>query len=110
MLEAGVCHSGDIATVYNTDEGWVSIWAPHWAETGMEPPEQSANARLIAAAPDLLEALKRVMDNDCPLTGNPSHMELVEHWEYEKSQGRGEADDRLFALTAIGKATGEHHE
>jgi hypothetical protein len=26
----------------------------------MEPPEQSANARLIAAAPDLLEALKEI--------------------------------------------------
>lgn len=55
---------------------------------------------------DLLEALTRVMDLDCPLTGNPTHAELVEHWEYEKTQGRGEADDRLFALAAIAKATG----
>jgi hypothetical protein len=62
---------------------------------------------LLRVNAELVEALKRVMDNDCPLTGNPSHAELVEHWEYEKSQGRGEADDRLFALAALAKATGE---
>lgn len=55
---------------------------------------------------ELLKALKQIMDNACPLTGNPSHAELVEHWEYEKTQGRGEADDQLFALAAIAKATG----
>jgi len=49
----------------------------------------------------LLSALKRIMEIDCPLTGNPSHQELMEFWEYEKTQGRGEADDRMFALTAI---------
>ena len=66
-----------------------------------------AQAMLDAiGAPDLLEALRRIMDVDCPITGNPSHSELVEHWEYEKTQGRGEADDRLFALAAIKKATG----
>jgi hypothetical protein len=67
---------------------------------------KQANARLIAAAPNLLEALKRIMYNDCLIIGNPSHIELVKHWEYEKSQGCGEADDRLFALAAIAKATG----
>lgn len=73
---------------------------------GFDSEENRANASLISAAPDLLEALKRIMDVDCPLTGDPSHQELVEHWEYEKSQGRGEAEDRLFALYAISKATG----
>lgn len=60
--------------------------------------------RLHALNQELLDALKRVMDVDCPLNGDPSHKELVEHWEYEKTQGRGEADDRLFALAAIAKA------
>lgn len=77
------------------EEDW---YGPIWNE---------ANARLIAAAPDLLEALKIIVGNNCPLTGNPSRAELVEHWEYEKSQGRGEADDHLFALAAIAKATGD---
>ena len=69
--------------------------------------ECDANARLIAAAPELLVALQRVMDIDQPIIGTPTHAQLVEYWEYEKSQGRGEADDRLFALAAIAKATGE---
>ena len=63
--------------------------------------------RLHELNQELLEALQRVMDIDTPLTGNPTHAQLVEHWEYEKSQGRGEADDRLFALAVIIKASGE---
>ena len=57
LIEAQNCHFGDIATVHNTDEKWVTIYAPHWMETGMDEKEQSANARLIAAAPELLESL-----------------------------------------------------
>lgn len=55
-------------------------------------------------AGDLLASLRAVMDMDCPITGNPSHEELVEFWEYEKTQGRGEADTRLAALRAIANA------
>jgi hypothetical protein len=51
-------HAGQIATVMHCKNGWVEIWTDKWAETGLEEDEQEANARLIAAAPDLLEALK----------------------------------------------------
>jgi hypothetical protein len=54
------CHYGDIATVYNTTEGWVSIHAPSWVNIG-DQKVAMANARLISAAPDLLEALKGVL-------------------------------------------------
>jgi hypothetical protein len=64
-----------------------------------------ADCHLIAAAPDLLEALQRLMPT--PLTGSPTHAQLVDFWTYEKQQGRGEAADVLFALAAIDKATGE---
>ena len=64
-----------------------------------------ADLDLILAAPDLLEALQRTLYQ--PLTGNPPHERLVEFWEYEKTQGRGEADDMLFALAAIKKALGK---
>ena len=62
LIEAENCHTGDIATVHNTADKWVTIYAPHWMETGMGEHEQSANARLIAAAPDLLEALGAAED------------------------------------------------
>jgi hypothetical protein len=61
LVEAKNCHTGDIATVHNTDDEWVTIYAPRWMETGLDKHEQSANARLIAAAPDLLAALKTLV-------------------------------------------------
>ena len=69
--------------------------------------ESQENIRLIAAAPKLLEALTRVLANNCPITGNPSRQKLKQFWEGERMEGRGEADDMLFALDAISQATGE---
>jgi hypothetical protein len=60
--------------------------------------------RLTEVQTELLEALQRLLPRG--LTGNPSHEELVRHWTYEQSQGRGEAGDVLFALAAISRALG----
>lgn len=54
----------------------------------------------------LLAALELLLDIRCPITGNPSHADLVEHWEYEKEEGNGEADANLQALAAIAAAKG----
>lgn len=65
-------------------------------------------AALIAERAELLEALQRVMKLHVPYTGNPTHARLVDYWEFEKQQGRGCADDMLFALSAIARAEARH--
>jgi len=62
--------------------------------------------RLSAQRDQLLAALESILDNYCPLTGNPTHDDLVEFWEDEKAEGRGDADIQLNALAAIAAAKG----
>ena len=68
-------------------------------------PPSEANARLIAAAPELLGALIGLLPQT--FTGNPSRKQEVEHWEREKNLGNGHAEAVLAAYAAIAKATGE---
>ena len=97
IIEAETCHTGDIATVHNTAEKWVTIYAPHWMETGMGEHEQSANARLIAAAPELLEALKAMLE---------VHGVRQEHANASVEIPQSWVDLSDVARTAIAKATG----
>jgi len=55
-------HTGQIATVHHClNNDWVEVWTDKWAETGLGEAEQEANARLIAAAPELLDALRSML-------------------------------------------------
>ena len=64
-------HTGQIATLHHCiGNDWVEIWSDKWTETGMDEKEQEANARLIAAAPDLLAALQNLENDDASI---PAH-------------------------------------
>jgi hypothetical protein len=69
---------GEIATVYNTPERWVSIYAPAWVNIGDEQVAM-ANATLIAAAPDLLEALVICESNISSLLAS-NHPKVFGEW------------------------------
>lgn len=102
LIGIQTCPTGSIATVYNTTDKWVEIWSENWMVTGMPPEEQSANARLIAAAPDLLKALKEcrnAIQGGAPI---------------EPYDSRGAGYEQTFGIAfveyldaAIAKATGE---
>jgi hypothetical protein len=52
-------HTGQIATIHHCiGNDWVEIWSPAWPDS---EEAQEANANLIAAAPDLLEALQDIV-------------------------------------------------
>lgn len=52
---------------------------------------------------ELLAALKEFIYLDAPITGSPTHDDLVSYWERELSQGNGYASLNLNALSAIAK-------
>ena len=70
----------------------------------MNPSSSPISAReqsLYIAAVTLLNTLQAILDLRPPLTGNPTHAQLIEYWEYEKSQGNGEAETNLHALEVM---------
>lgn len=69
-------HSAQIATIpHCLNNDWVEVWSPNAFAAGEE--EMEANARLIAAAPELLEALCMVLDDPDALDGRPRTYECV---------------------------------
>lgn len=49
-------HAGQIATIHHCKgNDWIEVWSTNWPE---DEDTQEANARLIAAAPELLAALE----------------------------------------------------
>lgn len=66
-------------------------------------------ARIGNSHDALVKALSTLMfEIDPPMTGKPSFETLIEFWEYEKTQGRGEADAKLFALRTLAAAGVQH--
>lgn len=78
-------HAGQIATIHwCLDDDWIEVWSPDWPR---DEETQEANARLIAAAPELLDALRCL--HECIRTG----------------QGHALQDMLELAEDAIAKAT-----
>lgn len=85
------------------------------ATYGVPDEEREANARLIAAAPDLLETLKGIVENahqaafeEWLLRKSPSgDFEQVQRAWKDSSDFEDSSDEWRDALDAIDKATGE---
>ncbi|MNR21402.1 hypothetical protein D3C85_1383010 [compost metagenome] len=123
MTSIGVLHGGDLEWIEGDLTGagirlvvnslmpkQEQTYTLDWEEKGelaVDAPRHEENARLESAAPKLLKALQNMLELERPLTGNPSRERLIEHWEYEQSQGNGAAEYHLSAWAAIAEALGE---
>lgn len=90
LMDRNNVHCGHIATIHGClNNDWVEIWTDTWCleESQLTEDRQEANARLIAAAPELLEALMLLLR--------------------EEEAGTVCNLDRQTARAAISKATGE---
>lgn len=93
-------HTVTIATIRNCiDNDWVDIWSPDWPDT---EEKQEANARLISAAPDILEALMSMVSRiEYYATLNDANKPNIEDWSYTYN-----STDMDVARQAIKKALG----
>jgi hypothetical protein len=65
-------HAGQIATIHHClNNDWIEVWSTTWPDT---EETQEANARLIAAAPELLDQLENLV---AFLEGNYDHNEVA---------------------------------
>jgi len=98
-------HTGQVCTCHGEGDGWWEVWTPNWGE-GINA---EANARLIAAAPELLEAAKEGLAAGKALMNIMSEMDpdeflAAEMWlkQCGAQQGFGKR-----IMDAIAKATGK---
>ena len=78
-------------------------WKINWG--AYQDGETKANARLIAAAPELLEELRKSYDAICDVLRPLSTAEIKECWQYAELDAA-----RTSARAAIAKATGGERE
>lgn len=94
---------GAVASVHCSGEG------DDWQKHGDNPKfdEAVANAHLIAAAPELYEALVALIHDDYPFTGIYDERKFIEYLHVEKEIGNYYAPMLLAAIAALAKARGE---
>lgn len=64
--------------IFGRDPRKVIVYLPHWREEA-ETPEQRANAALIAAAPDMLQALVTIKNVLTDWNKDGQYTNLIEH-------------------------------
>jgi len=83
QIDHNNCHSGQVAVCHGDEEGYVEVWSENWSEGT----SQSANARLIAAAPDLLAELQNIA-NANPLNWDAPHNDFATFHAWAQSRAR----------------------
>lgn len=95
LMARNDCHTGGMATIHHCiNNDWIEIWTDTWCaeETQLTEERMEANAMLMLAAPDLLEALEAMVEY-------VDHMHAIGHIQRPVQSS--------VACKAIAKARGE---
>jgi predicted NBD/HSP70 family sugar kinase len=105
-------HAGRIATIFGCrNDDWIEVWTDTWCFEGalLDQNRQEANARLIAAAPELLRALraiKKIFDKDVTFIGGGPQSRVEVPFESHDQSWNHWHEARNLIRAAIAKATG----